>query len=34
MNNINDFINRLGKNLKHQLKWAKRQNIEAWRIYD
>ncbi|MCG7657522.1 class I SAM-dependent methyltransferase [Wielerella bovis] len=32
--NINDFINRLGKNLKHQLKWAKRQNIEAWRIYD
>lgn len=34
MNNINDFINRLGKNLKHQLKWAKRQHIEAWRIYD
>lgn len=34
MNNINDLINRLGKNLKHQLKWAKRQNIEAWRIYD
>lgn len=34
MSQINDFINRLGKNLKHQLKWAKRQNIEAWRIYD
>lgn len=34
MNLINDFINRLGKNLKHQLKWAKRQNLEAWRIYD
>ncbi|MBQ9600703.1 MAG: class I SAM-dependent methyltransferase [Neisseriaceae bacterium] len=34
MNNINDLINRLGKNLKHQLKWAKRQNLEAWRIYD
>lgn len=34
MNNINDFINRLGKNLKHQLKWAKRQNLQAWRIYD
>ena len=34
MNNINDFINRLGKNLKHQLKWVKRQNIEAWRVYD
>lgn len=34
MNHINDFINRLGKNLKHQLKWAKRHNIQAWRIYD
>lgn len=34
MNHINDFINRLGKNLKHQLKWAKRQNLQAWRIYD
>lgn len=34
MNLINDFINRLGKNIKHQLKWAKRQNLEAWRIYD
>lgn len=34
MNLINDFINRLGKNLKHQLKWAKRQNLAAWRIYD
>ena len=34
MSNINDLINRLGKNLKHQLKWAKRQNLEAWRIYD
>lgn len=34
MTNTTDLINRLGKNLKHQLKWAKRQNIEAWRIYD
>ncbi len=34
MNAINDFINRLGKNIKHQLKWAKRQQLEAWRIYD
>ncbi len=34
MTGINDFINRLGKNLKHQFKWAKRLNIEAWRIYD
>lgn len=34
MTELNAFINRLGKNLKHQLKWAKRQNIEAWRIYE
>lgn len=34
MSNINDLINRLGKNLKHQMKWAKRQHLEAWRIYD
>lgn len=34
MSELNAFVNRLGKNLKHQLKWAKRQNIQAWRIYD
>ena len=34
MNAIKDFINRLGKNIKHQLKWAKRHGLEAWRIYD
>lgn len=34
MTTITDFSNRLGKNLKHQLKWAKRQNLEAWRMYD
>ena len=34
MNAINDFTNRLGKNIKHQLKWAKRHGLEAWRIYD
>lgn len=34
MTDIAAFVNRLGKNLKHQLKWAKRQNLEAWRIYD
>lgn len=34
MTDTTDLINRLGKNLKHQLKWAKRQNIEAWRIYE
>ena len=31
---LSDFANRLGKNLKHQIKWAKRNGIEAWRIYD
>ena len=34
MTTINDLINRIGKNLKHQLKWARRHNLEAWRIYD
>ena len=34
MTHINDLINRIGKNLKHQLKWARRHNLEAWRIYD
>ena len=33
-NDISAFANRLGKNIKHLLKWAKRQNIEAWRLYD
>lgn len=34
MSSIHDLINRLGKNLKHQLKWAKRHDLQAWRIYD
>ncbi|WP_026879517.1 bifunctional 23S rRNA (guanine(2069)-N(7))-methyltransferase RlmK/23S rRNA (guanine(2445)-N(2))-methyltransferase RlmL [Ignatzschineria larvae DSM 13226] len=28
------FMNRLTKNYKHLAKWAKRQNIEAYRLYD
>lgn len=28
------FMNRLIKNYKHLAKWAKRQNIEAYRLYD
>lgn len=28
------FANRLGKNIKHLMKWAKRADIEAWRLYD
>lgn len=34
MNDICAFANRLGKNAKHLLKWARRQRIEAWRLYD
>lgn len=34
MNDISAFANRLGKNAKHLLKWARRQQIEAWRLYD
>ncbi len=31
---INMFINRLSKNKKHLDKWAKRENISCYRIYD
>ncbi len=34
MTDITPFANRLGKNIKHLMKWAKRNQIEAWRIYD
>ncbi len=34
MSEISAFVNRLGKNIKHLMKWAKRQDLEAWRIYD
>ncbi|MBV8649674.1 class I SAM-dependent methyltransferase [Paludibacterium sp.] len=34
MSDINAFANRLGKNFKHFGKWAKRQGIGAWRVYD
>ncbi len=34
MSDITAFANRLGKNAKHQLKWARRHSIEAWRLYD
>lgn len=34
MTDITPFANRLGKNIKHLMKWAKRNHIEAWRIYD
>lgn len=28
------FANRLGKNIKHLMKWARRNGIDAWRAYD
>ncbi|MDF7676418.1 class I SAM-dependent methyltransferase [Neisseriaceae bacterium ESL0693] len=31
---ITAFANRLGKNIKHLMKWVKREDIEAWRLYD
>nr|WP_279029336.1 class I SAM-dependent methyltransferase [Snodgrassella alvi] len=31
---IGAFVNRLGKNIKHLRKWAQRQDLEAWRMYD
>ena len=34
MSDITAFANRLGKNAKHYLKWARRHDIEAWRLYD
>lgn len=34
MTDITPFANRLGKNIKHLMKWVKRNGIEAWRIYD
>ena len=34
MSDITAVANRLGKNAKHYLKWARRHDIEAWRLYD
>jgi len=34
MSDLGAFANRLGKNFKHYSKWARRQGIEAWRVYD
>lgn len=31
---IGAFVNRLGKNIKHLRKWAQRQDLDAWRMYD
>src|SRR3546814_20464742 len=29
-----DFANRMRKNLKHLGKWAKRADVNCWRVYD
>ena len=34
MSDLNTIKNRLEKNLKHKKKWATRENIEAFRLYD
>lgn len=34
MSDFSAFANRLGKNFKHYGKWARRQGIDAWRVYD
>lgn len=34
MADIQAFANRLGKNIKHLQKWARREGIGAWRAYD
>lgn len=34
MTDFSSFANRLGKNAKHLLKWARRNGLEAWRLYD
>lgn len=34
MSNLSTIQNRIEKNYKHRQKWAKRENIEAYRIYE
>ncbi|RXZ44960.1 class I SAM-dependent methyltransferase [Crenobacter cavernae] len=34
MNDYAAFANRLAKNYKHLAKWARRQGLDAWRVYD
>ncbi|OQS42107.1 class I SAM-dependent methyltransferase [Chromobacterium haemolyticum] len=34
MLDVSPFANRLAKNFKHHAKWARRQGLEAWRVYD
>ena len=34
MQDVCAFTNRLAKNYKHYAKWARRQGLDAWRVYD
>ncbi|AXE30739.1 SAM-dependent methyltransferase [Chromobacterium phragmitis] len=34
MQDVSAFTNRLAKNYKHYAKWARRQGLDAWRVYD
>jgi 23S rRNA (cytosine1962-C5)-methyltransferase len=34
MQDVSAFANRLAKNYKHYAKWARRQGLDAWRVYD
>ncbi|OQS39814.1 SAM-dependent methyltransferase [Chromobacterium haemolyticum] len=34
MLDVSPFANRLAKNFKHYAKWARRQGLDAWRVYD
>ncbi|WP_199155718.1 class I SAM-dependent methyltransferase [Chromobacterium sp. ASV23] len=34
MQDVRAFANRLAKNYKHYAKWARRQGLDAWRVYD
>ena len=34
MVDVSAFVGRLSKNYKHYAKWAKRNGLEAWRVYD
>lgn len=34
MVDVSAFANRLQKNYKHQARWAARQGLDAWRVYD
>ena len=34
MTDVADFANRVRKNARHLDKWAKREQVSCWRVYD